>query len=124
VKLRLQANAVRLRLNQAEVARLSSAGFIDETIEFPGSGRLSYAIHAATEHPAICARLEEGILRIDVPLLIAREWASTNRVGIEASPGAGPSILIEKDFQCLHGDEPPDPGAYPNPRSEVPPVQP
>ncbi len=123
MKLRLHANAVRLRLNQAEVARLSSGGFIEETIEFPGSGRLSYAIHT-TERPAVCARLEEGNLRIDVPLQIAREWASTNRVGIDASPAAGPSILIEKDFQCLHGDEPLDPNAYPNPLSGTPPTQP
>ena len=117
MKLRLQSNAVRLRLNQAEVARFSSDGFVEETVEFPGSGRFAFAIHAAPGQAAIHASLEGGKLRIDVPPEIAREWTSTNRTGIGVSPEAGLAILIEKDFQCLHGDDPPDPLAFPNPLS-------
>ncbi len=91
---------------------------MEETVEFPGSGRFTFAIRAAPGQAAVQAHLEDGRLRIDVPLEMAREWASTNRTGIGASPEGGPSILIEKDFQCLHGDEPPDPGAFPNPLSQ------
>jgi hypothetical protein len=29
------------------------------------------------------------------------------------------SILIEKDFQCLHGDDARDPDAFPNPLEET-----
>lgn len=124
MKLRLQSNAVRLRLNQAEVARFSSEGFLEEIVEFPGSGRFRFAIRAVPGETAVHARLKDGDLRIEIPREMAREWTATNRTGIEVFPEAGPSILIEKDFQCLHGEEPPDPDAYPNPSAGTPAAQP
>jgi hypothetical protein len=55
-------------------------------------------------------------LRILLPTQVAKEWALSDLVGI-ASESGSPSLLIEKDFRCLHlepGEED-DPNAYPNP---------
>ena len=49
--------------------------------------------------------------------------SASDRVGISGDQplesGKRLSILIEKDFQCLHGDEARDPDAYPNPLEET-----
>ena len=48
-------------------------------------------------------------LRIQVPRSGRNDWVTTDRVGISGDQplesGKQLSILIEKDFQCLHGDE-------------------
>ena len=64
-----------------------------------------------------------GWLRIQVPGADATDWVTSDRVGISGDQplesGKRLSILIEKDFQCLHGDEARDPDAYPNPLEET-----
>jgi hypothetical protein len=42
-------------------------------------------------------------IRVTVPARVMREWTETGRVGIEATSQSGVQLLIEKDYQCLHG---------------------
>ena len=118
MKLRIHGNSLRLRLNQAEVAQFSKTGHIDETIEFGAGASLSYILesHSKLETPQVL--FKNGELRIQIPAAEAKEWVTTDRVGVSAdqplSGGKHLSIAIEKDFKCIHSDNP-DPNAYENP---------
>ena len=43
------------------------------------------------------------------------EWTETDRAGIKATSQSGMQLLIEKDYQCLHGSGEQDDDAYPHP---------
>jgi len=118
MKLRLHGNTLRLRLSQAEVGQFSKTGYVESTTEFGPASRLSYILESSSKAAAPQVVFGNGDLRIQVPSGEAQEWITTERVGIsgEQQFGTGKklSILIEKDFQCIHKENP-DPGAYPNP---------
>ena len=119
MKLRIHGNSLRLRLNQAEVSQFSKTGFVEDGIEFAPGACFYYALESLFNLSAPCATYQNGSLRIQVPASQATEWVTTDRVGVSGeqplSGGKRLSILIEKDFQCLHGSEAPDPDAFPNP---------
>jgi hypothetical protein len=123
MKLRIQGNSLRLRLNQSEVAQFSKTGFVEESIQFAPGATLAYALESMSSLSAPQALYANGWLRIQVPGADATEWFTSDRVGISGHqmlPSGKPlSILIEKDFQCLHGDDGRDPNAFPNPLEET-----
>jgi len=122
MKLRIHGNAVRLRLNQAEVAQFSKTGWIEEALEFGPDATLTYTLESLASVPAPRAIFRNGVLKIQVPAGVANEWITTDQVGMrgtqEIAAGKQLAILIEKDFQCAHNPEP-DPDAYPNPELET-----
>ena len=113
MKLRIQGNALRLRLNQGEVAQFSKIGCFEDSIEFSPGVRLTYALESSASIPSPKAIYKDGSLRIQVPRQAGLEWATSDRIGI--SGGEQVSITVEKDFECLHGEGAHDPAAYPNP---------
>jgi hypothetical protein len=113
MKLRIHGNALRLRLNQAEVAQFSKTGFFEDSVEFSPGARLIYALESSSSIRAPKAIYRDGSLRVQVPHKTGVEWATTDRTGI--SGGEHISITVEKDFKCMHGDGERDPDAYPNP---------
>ena len=115
MKLRIHGDSLRLRLNQAEVAQFSKTGFFEDSIEFGPGMRLTYSLETCSSagHPK--AVYKDGSLRVQVPPAQSMEWATGDLVAI--SGGEHPSITVEKDFQCLHGDSARDPNAYPNPEA-------
>lgn len=118
MKLRMHGNALRLRLNQAEVGQFSKTGWLEEVVEFAPGASFSFALESLSTVPAARAVYYHGALRIQVPTATANHWITTDEVGIQAEQPAGNgkhlSILIEKDFKCVHSPNP-DPDAYPNP---------
>ncbi|MGD0298533.1 MAG: hypothetical protein ABSE86_15625 [Bryobacteraceae bacterium] len=118
MKLRLHGNSLRLRLNQAEVAQFSKTGYVEESIEFAPSASLCYILESSSKITTPRAVFQNCELRIQIACAAAKEWATTDRVGIsgeQSLPNGKPlSILIEKDFKCMHGDDI-DADAYPNP---------
>lgn len=119
MKLRVQGNSVRLRLTQAEVAQFSKTGYVEENIEFGPGASFCYALESCSKILAPRVLYQNGDLRIQVSCTAAQEWFTTDQVGIsgeQPGPNGKPpfSILIEKDFKCMHSDKP-DPDAYPNP---------
>ncbi|HEV2688173.1 MAG TPA: hypothetical protein VGV35_06455 [Bryobacteraceae bacterium] len=118
MKLRLQENSLRLRLNQAEVAQFSKTGHVEESIDFGAGANLTYVLESSSKIDIPHAAFQNGQLRVQMPSSVGRDWVTTDRVGVEGEQTlAGDkqlSILIEKDFQCIHRDEP-EPDAYPNP---------
>lgn len=113
MKLRIQGNALRLRLNQTEVAQFSKMGCFEDAIEFSPGVSLTYALESSGSIQSPKAIYKDGCLRIQVPRQEGIEWATTDRTGI--SGGDAVSITVEKDFQCLHGEGAHDPAAFPNP---------
>ena len=123
MKLRIQGNSLRLRMSQSDVAQFSKTGFVEDRIQFAPGAVLTYSIETASSIPAAMASYQNHGLTIRVPSAAAREWFTTDRVDISSEQplegGKTLSILIEKDFQCLHGGEERDPDAYPNPIEET-----
>lgn len=129
MKVRMQGNAIRFRLNRRDVAELAKAGQIQESVEFGrASGqRLVYAIEAGSELLPIGADYQEGRITVRISCCEAKEWIETERIGIDGVQALGNGrvlhILVEKDFQCLHAESEQteseiDPEAYPNPLGE------
>ncbi len=119
MKMRIQGNAIRFRLNRPEVAEFERSGKASAFVEFPGGGRLTYSLVRGNAAKSSAA-FEDGEVRIEIPEARSREWCGTNQVGIteRAAVGEGGEleIIIEKDFQCMHkGDGAKNPDAYPNP---------
>lgn len=111
MKLRLQGDSIRLRLNRTEVEEFMRTGRIQDAVHFNGGAVLAYALEASKEAYAPRAFYEGSALRITLPMKDAQDWGRSDRVGICASDQQL-FILVEKDFQCLHQ---PDPDGYPNP---------
>jgi hypothetical protein len=116
MKLRIHGNSLRLRLNRAEVERLSETGRVEEVVQFAPNVAFRYVLETAADGDAPRALYDNGGVRVLVPAAAAREWATTERVAI-AGEQATLNILVEKDFQCLHGDAELDADAFPNPAS-------
>lgn len=121
MKLRLHGNSLRLRLNQGEVAQFSKTGYVEECIEFAPGANLSYVLESCSKITTPQAIYRNGELRIQVSCTATKEWVTTDQVGISGeqrlSNGRPLSILIEKDFKCIHNDNS-DHDAYPNPTTE------
>ena len=64
--------------------------------------------------------VSQDCIRILLPIEIAQKWAGSDQISLSFNrvDGGGPTLLIEKDFQCLHSDErnpSDDADAFPNP---------
>jgi hypothetical protein len=119
MKIRIKGNSIRLRLNKSEVEAFARSGSIVERTAFGLGQSLTYTLRASHESRATSARYRNNAVTVYVPLNDARAWTAGGEVGLSAEQPADDgevlSILIEKDFQCLHGEGAPDPGAYPHP---------
>ncbi|MGA2212304.1 MAG: hypothetical protein ABSH31_03425 [Bryobacteraceae bacterium] len=119
MKLRIHGNSLRLRLTQSEVAQFSKTGFVEDSVQFAPGVSFAYTLESSSSIRASQVSFQNGWLKFQVPAAVGVEWFTTDRVGISGDQplesGQHLSILIEKDFQCLHGDVERDPDAYPNP---------
>jgi hypothetical protein len=123
VKLRLQANSVRLRLKQGEVDRLVEKGTVEESIRFfPGGEMLSYRLELSDSATIASARFQAHEIVVELPASAARKWAADPaQVSLEAlqPPGADAAralaILVEKDFACLDGTDEQNADTFPHP---------
>jgi hypothetical protein len=114
MKLRMHGNSLRLRLNRAEVASLAETGRVEEVVQFAPNVAFRYALETEPDGDAPRALCGDGGIRVLVSAAAAREWATTERVAISGEQ-ATLNILVEKDFQCLHGESVLDADAFPNP---------
>jgi hypothetical protein len=115
MKLRIQANSLRLRLNQAEVALVRDGGHVESSIEFAPGCSLSYLLEGSPGAEPLSANFDGRAIRVTVPMRQLKEWAENDRVGIESLSPDGVEVLIEKDFQCLHRSVEEEPDAFPHP---------
>lgn len=116
MKLRFRQNSLRLRVNRREVEGLSNGLRLEERVHFPGETQLGYVLETG---PSAAPDIEfnSGIIRVSIPSLAVKNWASTDEIGMYFDLPANGSFLkvaIEKDLECVDGptDER-DPDAYP-----------
>ena len=120
MKIRIQGNSIRLRLEQSEVATLSETGSIEDRLAFgadPATQHLVYRLEAANID-AMTTFFRDGCVTVQLPDADARNWISNEVVGFEhdvVSDGAEAiHVLVEKDFKCIDlrsGEE----DCFPNP---------
>jgi hypothetical protein len=113
MKLRFHGNTLRLRLSQSDVARLAERGRVEEQVMFAPGQTLAYALETA-ETDDVGASFEGGKIRVTLPFAAAKRWMEGRETGIESSSGPL-RVLVEKDFECLHGDAEANADAFPNP---------
>jgi hypothetical protein len=120
MKLRIHENSLRLRLNRSDVEEFRQAGTHTESLGFGSGSQLTYTLETSSQLTAMEAQYRQDCIRVLLPLDMAQEWASSDQISLylNRAAGSGPSLLIEKDFQCLHRDETnpnDDADAFPNP---------
>lgn len=123
MKLRIKDDTLRLRLTRTEVGTLCDQGAVAARTRFAPGRHLTYALVADAHATGLHATFEDGGVRVRMPAEWAADWAASERVGFEAAQDAGDgatlSILVEKDFQCLHReDEGRDPDAFAHPEAD------
>jgi hypothetical protein len=113
MKLRFHGNTLRLRLSQSDVARLAETGRVEERVMFGAGQTLAYVLETA-ETDGVGASFEGGKIRVTLSRAAAKRWMEGFETGIERSSGEL-RVLVEKDFQCMHGDAEANADAFPNP---------
>jgi hypothetical protein len=120
MKLRIRGNSLRVRLTQSEVAALGDGRAISETTEFSSTSSLTCRIEPIESLQSAAASFTADCIRISLPKAQASLWATTTAVSIEAvqpiTRDRVLTILVEKDFECIHSGNEEDADAFPNPR--------
>jgi hypothetical protein len=112
MKIRINGNSLRYRLTQSDIKYFSEHGYIEETTNF-GSQSLIYALQR-NNHDSLTAIFNNNKITMLVPVIMAKEWEITERVGFEGID-KGLFLLIEKDFKCLDNVAEDQSDNYPNP---------
>lgn len=106
MKLRCSSGNIRIRLLRSDISVLGQTGHIAEQIELPAGGSFGFSLSLAESQSQLGAAWEEGLLHITLPSGPARQWMSSEEVGMEETldlPGGGKLfLLVEKDFPCQH----------------------
>jgi hypothetical protein len=124
MKLRINGNSIRLRLGRSEVARLAATGAIEGRAPLLPMA-LEYSLRLDSELSDFDVTFDRCMLKIAVPEGFGRQWALGKEVamegGVSGTDGIRIHVLVEKDFQCLHGEEAEDRAdCYPNPLAGTP----
>jgi len=107
MKLRIHGDSLRLRLNRSDVKQFLETGIRTESIHFGSGTTLTYTVESSSQLTQMEAHYSQDCIRVLLPVSLAQEWASSDQISISVDRGEsnGPSLLIEKDFKCLHDDE-------------------
>ncbi len=123
MKLRIHRNSLRLRLNRSDVEQFRKTGICAAVIRFDPASQLTYTLETSSNWREMEARYNQDCIRVLLPLEMAEKWAGSDQVSLslERDANSGPSLLVEKDFQCLHSDErnlSEDADSFPNPSED------
>ena len=123
MKLRIHRNSLRLRLNRSDVEQFRKTGICADVIRFGPASQLTYTLETSSNWREMEARYNQDCIRVLVPLEMAQQWTDSDQVSLflERDANNGPSLLVEKDFQCLHSDArdlSEDADSYPSPSAD------
>lgn len=120
MKVRVQGNSIRLRLQQEDVATLARDGTVETRLEFGSDAdtqHLVYRIESA-DIPDINVAYQAHCVCVKLPVAQIQDWATSNEVGFEhdvlLDGGGSMHVLIEKDFKCINV-RPDESDCFPNP---------
>jgi hypothetical protein len=120
MKLRMHNGSLRLRLNRSDINQLQETGICAESLQFGPGSQLTYTLESSSQFTVMEAQYRQDRISILLPLEMARKWTGSEQIslGLDSVVGGGPSLLIEKDFRCLHSEErkpSDDADSFPNP---------
>lgn len=117
MKIRINNNSIRLRLNPEEVTQLCKEGKVMSICHFPNAV-FKYSVSKSSKD-SISADFASETISVEIPSNELVNWDKDERVGFEFTTEDNLFILVEKDFQCLqprkHEKED---HLYPNPLAE------
>ena len=120
MKLRIKENMLRFRLTQTETEQLISGKSISSTILFPNDKSLTYTLLPYTgENTTV--ECSDQTIKIRLGTLDCESLADPKTVGVQnmhQTKGEALSLLIEKDFTCLHPRAGEDQDTFPNPNKK------
>jgi len=107
MKLRINRNSVRIRIDQEDLKTLISETCIEQSLAFGDDPllRLTYSIKidsGITGPPQV--DYHAGRIQVRLSPQDAEEWNSTDRIGFDNEQTFGANtvrLLLEKDFACL-----------------------
>ncbi len=118
MKIRIQGNAVRIRLSKKDLEKLTNEGSVIEYTTF-GAARFSYAVER-TDMGQLSATFENGKITMLIPEAYIKDWATNDVVGFDATMQTSTTdtlyLLIEKDFKCLDQTTEDQSDQYENPK--------
>ncbi len=112
MKIRIKSNSLRYRLTKSDMAKLASAGCLEDQIGF-GVAKLKYILKS-TKDSELSADYGNDTITLFMPESMIEEWNNTDRVGFEHQTG-DLYLLVEKDFTCLDNVAEDQSDNYPNP---------
>ena len=106
MKLRVNANSIRFRLNRPDVAELIRTGAVEQSVRFgPGSENTFRYRVAADPGGRIFASFSSSTISVFVPDERIRQWAASSQIGFDCrlviDEDTDLMILVEKDFACV-----------------------
>lgn len=105
MKLRTTYNSIRIRVRKSELTRLQAEGRVEESIRFLNNVVFKFALLIEDMDSDLNANLEQNYLKLSIAKARAKQWITTNEVGIETdialANGEQLHLLVEKDFPCL-----------------------
>ncbi len=104
MKLRMRGDSLRLRLTRPEVQQLAQSGSVEEHVRITPGGVLVYRLKRVKSAATLGASFENGVVEIQVPEIVAREWCASDLVTLEHVQPHGEvrlRIVVEKDYACL-----------------------
>ena len=104
MKIRINDDSIRLRLDRNEVADIGAGKSVNCRTRFAGGAEFQYALSVGVGE-AVSAEFSGGRIEVIVPVAIATDWAIDEAaVSIHGENEVADSVLallIEKDFECL-----------------------
>lgn len=108
MKLRIQADTLRLRLSQSEVQQFGETGRVASAIALGPAPEqaLTYVLAQKPGIPLPEVSFSLNQLTVWVPTALAAAWTGSDQIGFDQEiafeNGRTLGILVEKDFACLH----------------------
>lgn len=100
----MRGDSLRLRLTRPEVQQLAQSGSVEEHVRITPGGVLVYRLKRVKSAATLGASFENGVVEIQVPEIVAREWCASDLVTLEHVQPHGEvrlRIVVEKDYACL-----------------------
>lgn len=121
MKLRIQDDALRLRLSRGDLRALDRTGAVEAAMHVGPGKALVYRLCVA-DGDRLGAELDGAMVTVSVPRDWVVGWVDDERVGFEGTQDAGDgrtlAILVEKDFDCLH-KRPDETDLFPHPDADA-----
>jgi hypothetical protein len=107
LKLRIHRNSLRLRLSRSDVEQFRKTGICASALRFGPASQLTYTLETSSLCTAMEARYDQDCIRVLLPLDMGQGWADSDQISLslDRTESDSLSLLIEKDFECLHRAE-------------------